>query len=77
MNARAQLKAVETLRPTAGQFALANTHALNLADHCYRAANQTEGSEARLSNERAAVLDLDETARLLGYDIVPARPRHG
>lgn len=77
MNARAELKAVEYVRPTAGQFALANGHALNLAEHCYRAANQTEDSAARLTNERAAILDLHEAARLLGYDIVPARPRHG
>lgn len=77
MNARAQLKPVEAVRPTAGQFALANGHALNLAEHCFRAANQTENSEARLINERAAVLDLHEAAQLLGYDIVPARHRHG
>jgi hypothetical protein len=52
-------------------------HALNLVDHCYRASVQTEGSEARIKNERAAVLDLDEVAKRLGYELVPARPRHG
>jgi hypothetical protein len=53
-------------------------HALNLVDHCYRGSIQTEGSEARRSNLRAAILDLQEVAARLGYEIVPARmPHHG
>jgi hypothetical protein len=77
MNARAELKAVEAIEPTAGKLTLAHMHSLNLVDHCYRGSVQTEGSAARRSNVRAATLDLEEVARLLGYDIVPARPRHG
>lgn len=77
MNVQATLKPVERLAPTAGQYALANDKALDLAEHCYRAANQTEGSAARITNERKAILDLEDVARLMGFDIVPARPRHG
>lgn len=77
MNAQASLKSVEAIEPTAGKLAVAHMHALHLVDHCYRGSTQTEGSEARHKNVRAAVLDLEEVARRLGYDIVPARPRHG
>lgn len=77
MNAHASLKPVEVIEPTAGKLTIAHMHALNLVDHCYRASIQTEGSGARQSNMRAAVLDLEEVAQRLGYDIVPARPRHG
>ena len=71
------LKPVEAIEPTAGKLTIAHMHALNLVDHCYRGSVQTEGSEARKANLRAAILDLEEVASRLGYDIVPARPRHG
>jgi len=77
MNARAQLKAVEAIEPTAGKLTIAHMHALNLVEHCYRGSVQTEGSDARRVNVRAAILDLEEVAQRLGYDIVPARPHHG
>ena len=73
MNAHAQLKAVQVLEPVAGQLSLAHMHALNLVDHCYRASMQTEGSAARHTNVRAAILDLGEVAKRLGYELVPAR----
>lgn len=72
MNAIAQVKAVQVLEPVAGQLTIAHMHARNLVEHCYRASVQTEGSEARKANVRAATLDLDEVARLLGYELVPA-----
>lgn len=78
MNQIASLKPVEAIEPTAGKLSLAHMHALNLVDHCYRGSIQTEGSEARRSNLRAAILDLQEVAARLGYEIVPARmPHHG
>jgi hypothetical protein len=78
MNQIAQLKAVQVLQPVAGQLSIAHMHALNLVDHCYRASIQTEGSEARHANVRAAVLDMQEVAKRLGYELVPARSaRHG
>lgn len=73
MNAHATLKAVQVLEPLAGQLTIAHMHALNLVDHCYRASVQTEGSDARRKNVRAAILDLDEVAKRLGYELVPAR----
>lgn len=77
MNAQASLKAVEAIEPTAGKLAIAHMHARNLVDHCYGASVQTEGSDARRKNVRAAILDLEEVARRFGYDIVPARLHHG
>lgn len=77
MNAHASLKPVEAIEPTAGKLTIAHMNALNLVDHCYRASVQMEGSAARQSNVRAAVLDLEEVARRLGYSIVPAGPHHG
>lgn len=73
MNAHANLKAVQVLEPVAGQLTIAHMHALNLVDHCYRASVQTEGSDARRKNVRAAILDLDEVAKRLGYELIPAR----
>jgi hypothetical protein len=73
MNTRANLKAVQVLEPTAGKLTLAHMNALSLVDHVYRASVQTEGSDARRSNVRAAILDLDEVAKRLGYELVPAR----
>lgn len=78
MNAHASLKAVQVLEPVSGQLTIAHEHALNLVEHCYRASMQTEGSEARRKNVRAAILDLDEVAKRLGYKLVPARgDNHG
>lgn len=77
MNAQAPLKPVEAVEPTSGKLTIAHMHALNLVDHCYSASIQTEGSDARRKNVRSAVLDLEEVASRLGYDIVPARLRHG
>ena len=78
MNAHAQLKAVQVLEPVAGQLAVASEYARSLVDHCYRASMQTEGSVARHTNVRAAILDLQEVAKRLGYELVPARSaRHG
>lgn len=73
MNAHANLKAVQVLEPVSGQLTIAHMYALDLVDHCYRASVQTEGSDARRSNVRAAILDLDEVAKRLGYELVPAR----
>lgn len=76
MNAHASLKPVEAIEPTAGKLTIAHMHALNLMEHCYRASVQTEGSDARRSNLRAAILDLQEVAARLGYEVVPARMPH-
>lgn len=73
MNQIANLKPVQTLEPVAGQLTIAHMYARDLVEHCYRASTQTEGSDARRSNVRAAILDLDEVAKRLGYELVPAR----
>lgn len=73
MNVHANIKAVQVLQPVSGQLTIAHMHALNLVDHCYRASVQTEGSDARKSNVRAAILDLEEVAKRFGFKIVPAR----
>ena len=76
-SAVAELSRPETAEPTAGMMAIAHGYALELMEHCYRASKQAEGSDARKANLRGAILDLEEVAKRLGYEIVPARKRHG